>query len=133
MTVVIRLLSVAAGGALGAVLRYTVTLLTGQQGSGSFPIDTLLVNVFGCFLIGLAIQHVTASPQFGKAWELFLVTGLIGAFTTYSTFGYEFISLLREDAYRSLLFYVGIHIVVGLFFVAAGLWTGANLFTGIDS
>ncbi len=133
MTVSAQILSVAAGGALGAVVRYLVTLMTGQPGPDSFPIDTLLVNVAGCFLIGLAVDWVLASPGVGKTLELFLVTGLIGSFTTFSTFGFEFVSLLEDEAYLSLIVYVGMHLLVGWSVVLIGLRTGTLLMPGGDS
>lgn len=128
----VHLLAVASGGALGAFLRYTVTLLSGKFGSGSFPIDTLLVNTAGCFLIGLVIQWVLSSPDVGEVLKLFLITGLIGSFTTFSTFSYEFISLLKDQEFRSLAIYAGAHLVLGFSFVMVGLWSGSVLIPGVE-
>lgn len=89
------ILLVGAGGAIGAVLRYAVSGAAYRILGASFPWGTLAVNVLGCFIIGVAwalAEESTVSP----AARVFFLTGILGAFTTFSTFGLETINLLRD-------------------------------------
>jgi CrcB protein len=119
-----RILLVGAGGAIGSILRY---LLSGYvqelTKSIGFPYGTLVVNVLGCAVIGF-LSHV------GDAWGLFnaesrafVFVGLLGGFTTFSTFGNESLNLLREGETPSALTYVGAHVLFGL----GAVWLGRNL------
>jgi len=90
-----KLALVAGGGALGALFRYAVSGLALRLAGTGFPWGTLCANVVGCFLIGLLwvlAERAALSPQAG----LFLLTGLLGAFTTFSTYSLESIILLRN-------------------------------------
>jgi CrcB protein len=84
-----RFLSVAAGGSLGAVARYAVSLMVARFWMREFPLATLLINVSGCFILGFfstfAAERVSIDPSF----RLFVATGFVGAYTTFSTFEYE--------------------------------------------
>lgn len=111
---------VAAGGAIGAALRYIIGLgITARMGE-SFPWHTLVINVSGAFLIGalLAAPWVGMGP--GAAWRLFLVTGVLGGFTTFSALSYESIELVaRGSAFAGLANMLGSG-VLGL----AAAWLG---------
>jgi CrcB protein len=115
----INLLFVAAGGAVGAILRYAVSGLTHRITGPAFPWGTMAVNVLGCFLIGLlwaATERAPISPR----TSLFLFTGVLGAFTTFSTYGLETFNLLRGGEMGPSLANVLVSNVVGLAAVAAG-------------
>lgn len=88
------------GAGLGGVLRYLVAVLVQKLSSGMvFPLATALVNIFGCLLIGVFAQFLETKAFFGSEWRLFLMVGVLGGFTTFSTFGYETFQLLREGQY----------------------------------
>ncbi len=95
----IRYLLVAIGGMLGAVSRYGLAGWISGAAEGSFPYGTLAVNVIGSFVIGfflaLALERFSWSPEV----RIFFTVGFLGAFTTFSTFSYETVELLREGAY----------------------------------
>ncbi len=95
----IRYLLVAIGGMLGAVSRYGLTGWISKATESRFPYGTLAVNTIGSFAIGfflaLALERFSWSPEI----RLFFAVGFLGAFTTFSTFSYETVELLREGAY----------------------------------
>ncbi|MFA5451825.1 MAG: fluoride efflux transporter CrcB, partial [Dehalococcoidales bacterium] len=91
------ILLVGAGGFLGAIARYLVSgWAQGVNGDSSFPWGTLAVNLIGCILIGI-LMGVTENRQwFAPETRSFALVGLLGGFTTFSTFGYETFSLLKD-------------------------------------
>ena len=127
-----EILLVGGGGFIGSVLRYAcgsfvATLVGPASVSARFPAGTLLVNVLGCLLIGLlgAVgQH--ASPWSNGA-RLFLFTGVLGGFTTFSAFGYETFELARTGSVSVALLNVAAQLVVGLAAVLAGYRLGMQV------
>lgn len=111
---------VAAGGALGALGRYVLSLLPVKD---AFPAMTLLTNVLGAVLIGVLVGIFADNPQADLRWRLFLVTGVCGGFTTFSTFSLETLTLLDEGRWVTAGAYVGLS--VGLCVV--GVWAGRKL------
>lgn len=92
-----ELLLVGAGGAVGAVLRYLVSVAVGGPGAagGAFPVATLLVNVVGSFLLGL-LAALLSRGAVDPALKHLVTIGLLGALTTFSTFGLESVQLLEQ-------------------------------------
>ena len=119
--------AVAAGGALGSVLRYGVAVAMRGLGAG-LPWWTLLVNVLGSFAIGLFAQ-LAASRGWPEPLRIGLMTGLLGGFTTFSAFSLETLALLREQPGSALL-HVGLHLLLGLSACALGLWLGGRSGSG---
>lgn len=117
------LLAVAAGGALGATARYLVYLGTAQLLGTHFPFATLLVNVAGSFCMGLLIELSaliwTPSPEL----RLFLATGVLGSFTTFSTFSLDFAVLYERGKIILCALYLGASVAlsIGAFFAALHL------------
>lgn len=91
-----RLLAIAAGGAAGATLRYLLAGLVHRFASASFPWGTLVVNVLGCFVLGLLGTAIAGPLLMREELRLSLLVGLLGAFTTFSTFGWETMMLLSN-------------------------------------
>ncbi len=94
-----RFLAVAAGGSLGSVARYAVSLLVARFWASDFPLATFLVNVAGCFILGLFSTLASERLSIDPAWRLLVATGFVGAFTTFSTFEYETHRLTEMGAF----------------------------------
>ncbi len=117
-----ELLIVGTGGFLGAVARYGLSGLVHKiRGSQGFPFGTLNVNVLGCLLIGVLAGMAESRNVLGPDVRLFLFLGLIGGFTTFSTFGFETMTMVRDADYFHAAANVMAHIVVGLGAVWIGL------------
>ncbi|MBI1306470.1 MAG: fluoride efflux transporter CrcB [Bacteroidetes bacterium] len=111
---------VAMGGALGALSRYAVSLVFTTHIAGQdFPWPTALVNILGCFLIGLMWQIL--SGQQPSEWHPLIVIGFLGGFTTFSSFGLETIRLFENGLYTKGLLYVAFSNIAGLVAVVLGV------------
>jgi CrcB protein len=122
-----RLLWVTLGSAIGGALRYLTSQLAMALLGASFPYGTLAVNLAGSFLIGLIMQVGIASTLISPALRLFLTTGVMGGFTTYSAFNYETLSLLREGPWELALINVLATLAGCLAAGVAGLALGRSL------
>jgi len=111
-------LAVAAGGALGAVGRYIVISRTGALLGTEFPFGTLVVNVVGSFLLGAV---VAAAPETANNMLTFLGVGVLGGFTTFSTFALDVAFLAGRRALRAAAFYIAVSVVFSIAAFAAGL------------
>lgn len=100
---------VATGGALGAVLRWLIALSLNHL-SPSLAIGTLVANALGAFLMGLCIGLIQESNYFSPAWQLFLMTGFLGALTTFSTFTAESMALLQQQNYFYFITHILLHL-----------------------
>jgi len=116
-----NLLFVGIGGFVGAMLRYLVSG-TVQNFSHriDFPYGTLVVNVIGCFLIGALSQLVEMQMEITAEMRLLLMVGVLGSFTTYSTFSNETVSLLQDQQLLLAFMNIGMHLVLGLGAVLLG-------------
>jgi CrcB protein len=116
-----NLLFVGIGGFIGALLRYLVSgYVQNLSHRIDFPYGTLVVNVAGCFLIGALSQLVELQFEMTAEIRLLLLVGVLGSFTTYSTFSNETISLLQDQRAMLALMNVGLHLVLGLAAVIVG-------------
>ena len=114
------ILTVGMGGFCGAIARFVITGFVHRKVPSFLPAGTLCVNVLGCLLIGLLMGMVTEREWIPAAWRLFLVTGLLGSLTTFSTFGYETLSLIKEQQTIGAVSNVAANLVVGLLAVVLG-------------
>lgn len=108
------LLLVGLGGAAGSMLRYLTHRWVHQFYSYQFPWGTLLVNITGCFLIGVFYSLFERSNVFTPEWRLLLTAGFCGGFTTFSAFTLEGIGLLKENRIGLLLIYIAVSVLIGL-------------------
>jgi CrcB protein len=105
---------IGLGGAIGSILRYLVTNLTEARFAPShFPYGTLLVNVTGCFAIGL-IYALSGKLNISPELRGFLATGICGGYTTFSAFSYQSISLMREGHTTQFVTYVFGSLILGM-------------------
>jgi CrcB protein len=111
------------GGGLGAVLRFALGSWVLARAGEGFPWGTLAVNWLGCLAIGLVAALMAATPH-APALRLFLVTGVLGGFTTFSAFGLETFELLADGESGRAFLYVGGSVLGGLLAVAAGFTLG---------
>lgn len=115
-----QVLVIWIGGGFGSLLRYWMQLLASKLLAVSFPVGTLIVNISGCFLIGLFYGMLTKSAFTNSDWKLFLVTGLCGGYTTFSSFSYESISLFKEGNYLYFITYIVSSFILGLMATVVG-------------
>jgi CrcB protein len=114
-------------GMAGTLARYGLDgWIQGRLGPG-FPAGTLTVNVLGCFLLGgigqYSLTHLWVPPD----WRIGLTTGMMGAFTTFSTFGWESVRMLEMGEWSRAIFYIGASLVFGLLAMMLGIRLGNAL------
>ncbi len=115
-----HLLAAGAGGFLGAIARLGVVRATDRAWPGAFPAGTLVVNLIGCFAIGLLTGWLLRRPGLSPTGQHVLQTGFLGSFTTFSTFGNDTFVLLREGRAGLAALNIAVSVVCGLAAVAAG-------------
>ena len=114
-------LLVGAGGFLGSILRYVLGSAIGRwTSSGGIPLGTLGVNVLGCMALGMAMGFHEAREDPSANVRLFLMVGVLGGFTTFSTFGYETLELFRQTGAFLSAVYVVAQVSLGLLAAWAG-------------
>ena len=113
-------LTVAAGGAIGASLRHLVGLWTLRQFGPGLPVGTLGVNVLGSFLMGVLAAWLLARGA-GQGFALFLGTGVLGGFTTFSAFSLDAVRLLEAKGIGAFAAYVGASVGLSLIALVLGL------------
>jgi len=116
-------LIIFAGSGLGGVLRYLVQKLFVDAGYVNFPTGTFVVNILGCFLIGLFNALAEKNNLISTELRLALTTGFCGGFTTFSTFANENMNLLRNGDYTYFSLYIIFSVVLGIGAVLLGLNT----------
>ncbi len=118
------LLIIGVGGFCGAILRYLTSTFTQHlAGDTAFPFGTLTVNTVGCLIIGLLAGLAETRQIFSPEARMFVFIGILGGFTTFSTFGYESFYMIQENQYTLALTNIGLNVVCGL----AAVWGGLML------
>jgi len=115
------LLAVGLGGFLGAIARHLLGGWIQDLAGGKFPWGVLAANVLGCLAIGYLTGVAARSAGMPEHWRLFLVTGVLGALTTFSTFGLDTVQLAKGDLPMLALANVAANLILSLGAVTAGL------------
>src|SRR5438309_5485017 len=117
----LRLALLMVFGCAGTLARYALQGVVQHRSGSSFPVGTLSVNLSGCLLLGVvgqfALHHLAIPPD----WRVGLTIGFFGAFTTFSTFGWETIRMLEDGEWARAALYVGLSLTVGLVLVKIGM------------
>lgn len=122
-------LAVAAGGALGAAMRHGVGLMAVRHLPSGWPHGTFTVNILGSFLMGFLISWLAFRGQGGpQELRLFLATGLLGGFTTFSAFSLEVANYVRAGDMARAALYAGLSVALGLAALFIGLWLSRKIF-----
>lgn len=117
----LAVLAICTGASLGALLRWQLGLwLTAP---GQLPWGTLAANAIGGYGIGLAIAWLDASPQLDPVWRLAIITGFLGALTTFSSFSAEVVGLLQAQRWGMAIGWAAAHLFTSLLLTIAGIYT----------
>jgi CrcB protein len=108
------LLLVGTGGFLGSISRFLTSRFMQSYFPSAFPFGTFVVNISGCFLIGLIFGFSERSSVLTPGWKMFLTVGFCGGFTTFSAFAYENLVLLRDGEIFNFLLYIGLSVFLGI-------------------
>jgi fluoride exporter len=109
-----HMILVGVGGGLGSIVRFLSQKYISAWYPHPFPLATFVVNLFGCFLIGVFYALAEKGNLLTPEWRLFLTTGICGGFTTFSSFAYENVSLLRSGDFIYVALYVACSVVLGI-------------------
>ena len=123
-----KLLLGTAGGAIGAGMRYLIAGWTQRLTGGTFPSGTLVVNVLGCLLIGVAAALFAGPHLIRDAYRIGLTIGLLGGFTTFSTYAWESVTLAQEGAMARAAMNILVSNFAGLIAAWIGYRVGQSLF-----
>lgn len=115
----IKVLAIAGGGAIGALLRYYGSLMISRFTGGVFPYGTLFVNLLGSFVIGYMVG-LSEKIFLSNEVKLFVITGLLGAFTTFSTYSMETVNLLKNNELKLAAINIIVSVITGIFLAYAG-------------
>ena len=116
----LNIILISIGGAVGALSRYTLANLISKKFQSNFPLGTLGVNLLGCFIIGIAWQF-SEHFSIAKNIRLFFFVGLLGAFTTFSTFGLESLNLFKDGQVKPAVLNILLNNILGIILVLLGI------------
>jgi CrcB protein len=123
---VLKLALIFGAGGLGALARYGVHSAVGRVTGTSFPLGTLLINVLGCFAIGYLATLFAGSVPLREEYRFAILVGLLGGFTTFSTFGLETVALLESGAWAQ----ASANVVLSSGLAILAVWVGHRLAGG---
>lgn len=117
----LSVIAICVGASIGALARWGLGLWLSP--GGVIPWGTLAANLVGGYLIGICVAVFQALPQLDPVWRLALVTGFLGALTTFSSFSAEVVTMLMQQRYALALGTASLHLVGSLLLTVAGIWT----------
>lgn len=115
------ILIVGTGGFIGSVMRYLVQFFVEKSLSSTFPWGTFIANIVGSFIIGIVFALAQKGNLLSAEWRMFLAVGICGGFTTFSSFAYNNLTMLKEQAYGQFIWNVGGSLFFGLLAVYLGM------------
>ncbi|MBA2333558.1 MAG: fluoride efflux transporter CrcB [Blastocatellia bacterium] len=118
----IKIISVAVGGAFGAVARYLINISPLANLFEKFPFPTFFINITGSFLIGFLLILLSDKFQVSENLRIAVIVGFLGAFTTFSTFEMEIYSLVRDRSLATAFIYLFMSVLIGFIGIVAGVW-----------
>ena len=121
-----NLLLVAVGGAIGAALRHLSGIAALRIMGAGFPWGTLFVNVLGSFIMGLFIAWMVKKTGVSNDMRLFVATGILGGFTTFSAFSLDVANMVERGAMGGAFIYIAASVIISLAAVFIGLWFGRS-------
>jgi CrcB protein len=117
-----NILLVLAGSAAGGSVRYITSLMIQSKNTTLFPLGTFLINLIGCFIIGMIYAIASRNAATGSDIKLLLATGFCGGFTTFSAFAFENLELFKSGQYLTALLYIILSVVLGILAVILGAY-----------
>jgi fluoride exporter len=117
----LRLLLIAIFGAIGTLARYGLQGVVQIRMGGTFPYGTLLINLTGCFFLGLIGQFTLSRMVISPDWRMAIAVGFFGGYTTFSSFGWETAKMLEDGEWLRAATYVGVSVFFGLLLSVAGI------------
>lgn len=120
-------LAISLGAVLGANARYLIGVYIAERYGTAFPYGTFLINVTGSLVIGFFLTLASQRLRLEPFWVLFVATGFLGAYTTFSTYSFEAAQLIRSGAYGTALLYLFGSVAAGMVGVFAGIVAAERL------
>lgn len=127
-----KYLIIALGGAIGSLTRFLVSNLISSYTSSNYPWATFFINISGSFIIGFLLVFIASRLPLNEYWQLALATGFTGAYTTFSTFEYEILSLFEKQKSFLAVVYIISSITIGLLAVWAGSYLARQFIKNIQ-
>lgn len=124
------LAAVAGGGALGSVARYLTGSVLGKWAGTGFPWGTLTVNILGSFLMGVVVETIALKFSVSQEVRAFLAVGILGGFTTFSSFSLDAALLIQRGQLGAAFAYVSVSVVAGLAALFGALYLVRQIFAG---
>ena len=120
------LLMVACGGAIGSMLRYLIHIKVDQMHAFAFPLGILSINILGSFLMGLLAWSLTVQIQLPEAQRMGILVGVLGGFTTFSTFSNDTLQMIMRGEYTIALMNIVLSVVLCIMAAGLGLYTAKS-------
>ena len=123
------LLAVAIGGAIGAIARFQLSQSFIKSFSGDFIYNILVANIVGCFLMGVCYEFMNLKMNVGAEWRAFFMVGVLGAFTTFSSFALDVFILVERGSYLNASMYILSSVVFSIVGLFVGIYIMRTIIT----